>query len=147
MKNPLHTIEEYELFLYTLNESFPSIKHSTIVLIRRGISLAKSIGEIQFDKGFRLVVRERLLFDRQPGIMDWYGYEIWKGDKKISWYDSQPHPNDTNLESSYPHHKHVSPNINRNRIPAPQMSFTQPNLPVVIREIEELIKKESDEVK
>ena len=142
MKNPLRNIEEYELFLYTLKEAFPSIKHSTIVLIRRGVTLAKSTGEIHFDQGFRLVVRERLLFDRLPGIIDWYGYEIWKGDKKLSWYDSQPHPGDANLESSHPHHKHVPPNINRNRIPAPQMSFTQPNLGVVIREIEELVEKE-----
>ena len=142
MKNPLHTIEEYELFLYTLNEAFPSIKHSTIVLVRRGVTLAKSKGEIHFDQGVRLVIRERLLFDRQPGIIDWYGYEIWKGDKKLFWYDSQPHPGDSNLEGSHPHHKHVPPNINRNRIPAPQMSFTQPNLGVVIREIEKLVEKE-----
>jgi len=142
MKNPLHTIEEYELFLYTLKEAFPMIKHSTMVLIRRGVTLAKSTGEIHFDQGVRLVVRERILFDRQPGIIDWYGYEIWKDDKKLFWYDSQPHPGDSNLESSYPHHKHVPPNINRNRIPAPQMSFTQPNLGVVIREIETLVEKE-----
>jgi hypothetical protein len=142
MKNPLHTIEDYELFLYTLKETFPSIKHSTVVLIRRGVTLAKSTGEIHFARKFRLVIRERLLFDRQPGIIDWYGYEIWKDDSKLSWYDSQPHPNDSDLESSHPHHKHVPPNPNRNRIPALQMSFTKPNIPKVIREIEELIEKE-----
>jgi len=70
MKNPLDTIEQYELFLYTLKEAFPSIKHSTIVFIRRGVTLARSAGEIHFNQGFRLVVRERLLFDRQPGIID-----------------------------------------------------------------------------
>ncbi len=143
MKNPLDTIEQYELFLYTLKETFPAIKQSTIVFIRRGVTLAKSAGEIHFDQGVRLVVRERLLFDRQPGIIDWYGYEIWKDDKKLFWYDSQPHPGVSNIESSHPHHKHVPPNINRNRIPAPQMSFTQPNLGVVIQEIEKLIEKES----
>jgi hypothetical protein len=40
-----------------------------------------------------------------------------------------------------PHHKHIPPNIKHNRIPAPQMSFTQPNLPALIREIESLIKE------
>jgi hypothetical protein len=144
MKNPLDTIEQYELFLYTLKEAFPTIKHSTIVFIRRGVTLAKSAGEIHFNQGFRLVVRERLLFDRQPGIIDWYGYEIWKDNRKLFWYDSQPHPGDSKLESSHPHHKHVPPNINRNRIPAPQMSFTQPNLGAVIREIEKLIEKEGN---
>lgn len=140
MNNPLQTIEDYELFLYTLQESFPSIQQSTVVLIRRGISLAKSDGEIHFSKGFRLVLRERLLFDRQPGIIDWYGYEVWRNDEKLYWYDSQPHPSDTKLESTHPHHKHIPPNINRNRIPAPEMSFLKPNLPSVIREIEELIR-------
>ena len=38
----------------------------------------------------------------------------------------------------FPHHKHVLPNIKHNRIPAPDMSFTQPNLPALIREVEEL---------
>ncbi len=143
MKNPLHTIEDYELFLYTLTEAFEVIKHSTVVLIRRGVSLAKSTGEIQFDKGFRLVVRERLLFNRQPAVIDWYGYEVWKDDKKLYWYDSQPHPDDETLYSSHPHHKHIPPNIKRNRILAPQMSFTQPNLPELIYEIEALIEKET----
>jgi len=143
MKNPLQTIEEYELYLYTLQEHFPSIKESTVVFIRRGISLGKSTGELHFGKGFRLVLRERLLFERQPGIIDWYGYEVWKGDEKLFWYDSQPHPGDPALESSHPHHKHIPPNINRNRIPAPHLSFSKPNLPVIIHEIETLIEKEN----
>jgi hypothetical protein len=53
------------------------------------------------------------------------------------------------LASSHPHHKHIPPNIKRNRIPAPQMSFIQANLPVLIQEIEDLIKElvnESDEL-
>ncbi len=35
-----------------------------------------------------------------------------------------------------PHHKHVPPDIKRNRIPAPALSFTRPNLPLLIEEIE-----------
>jgi hypothetical protein len=58
---------------------------------------------------------------------------------------TQPHPNDPSLASTDPHHKHVPPNIKRNRIPAPQMSFTQPNLPALIQEIEELFKNEKRE--
>ena len=41
--------------------------------------------------------------------------------------------------STHPHHKHTPPNIKRNRLPAPQMSFSAPNLPALIREIEALI--------
>jgi len=36
--------------------------------------------------------------------------------------------------------EHVPPDIKHNRIPAPEMGFTRPNLPVLIREIEELAK-------
>ncbi len=79
MKNPLRTVEDYELFLYTLREKFPSIRHSTITLIRKGASLARVIGELSFDKEIRLVVRERIVYDRLPAIIDWYGYEVWPG--------------------------------------------------------------------
>jgi len=141
MKQPFQSIENYELFLYTLEESFPSINHSSVSLIRRGASLARVSGEICFAGGYRLVIRERLLFHCSPIIIDWYGYEIWLGEELLSRYDCQPHPGDPDLESSYPHHKHILPNLNRNRIPAPNMSFNQPNLPEVIREIDSLIAK------
>lgn len=101
MRQPFHSIETYELFLYTLEENFPSINHSSVSLIRRGATLAR--------------------------------------------YDCQPHPGDPFLESSYPHHKHILPNLNRNRIPAPNMSLNQPNLPGVIREIDSLIAKKKTE--
>ncbi|MEW5719295.1 MAG: DUF6516 family protein, partial [Chloroflexota bacterium] len=61
------------------------------------------------------------------------------------WYDDFPHPNDQTLTLSFPHHKHISPDIKRNRVPAPEISFTRPNLPILLREIEELAKSESTE--
>lgn len=137
--NPLRTPEDYELFLYTLSEHFSSIQRSTLTFVRRGISLARVSGELIFDQGLRLVVLERLTFDRLPAVIDGYGYEVWKGEKKVYWYDPQPHPNDPSLQSTHPHHKHVPPDIKHNRIPAPGLSFTQPNLPDLIREIEGLI--------
>jgi hypothetical protein len=139
MSNPLRTLEDYELFLYTLAEQFPSVRRSTLILIRRGATLARVAGELYFDRGIRLVVRERILYHRLPALMDWYGYEVWQGEQKLYWYDSQPHPDDPTLQSAHPHHKHVPPDIKHNRIPAPEMSFNQPNLPVLIREIEALI--------
>jgi len=36
----------------------------------------------------------------------------------------------------HPHHKHISPDLKHNRIPAPGISFKQPNLPTLIEEIE-----------
>ncbi|MCP5103200.1 MAG: hypothetical protein GY950_07475 [bacterium] len=146
MRKSIQTIEDYEFFLYSLSEKFPSIKRSTVTLVRRGATLARVTGELYFDKGYRLVVRERLLYHRSPVVIDWYGYEILEGDEKYCRYDSQPHPNDPTLESTFPHHKHIPPNINRNRIPAPGMSFNRPNLPELIREVEALIEKMGKDV-
>ncbi len=68
-----------------------------------------------------------------------YGYEIYRDQERLYWYDDFPHPHDPTLASTYPHHKHVPPNIKRNRIPAPEISFTEPNLPRIIAEVVRLI--------
>lgn len=133
------SLEDYELFLYTLQGEFPCVRSSTVTLVRRGNSLARVAGEIHFDREFRLVLRERLLYDRLPVAIDEYGYEIWQGAEKLCWYDSQPHPDDATLQSTHPHHKHIPPDIKHHRIPAPQMSFHQPNIPCLIEEIDQLI--------
>lgn len=43
------------------------------------------------------------------------------------------------LASTHPHHKHIPPDIKHNRIPAPSLGFTQPNLPFLIQEIEQTL--------
>lgn len=141
MNNPLRTSEDYELFLYRLSEQFPLVRQSTVRFIRRGVSLARVTGELHFDHSIRLVVRERVVYQRLPVAIDSYGYEVWCGDEKLYWYDSQPHPNDPTLQSTEPHHKYIRPDIKNHRIPAMDMSFNQPNLPVLIKEIEALIEK------
>jgi hypothetical protein len=142
--NPLRTPKDYELFLYTLSEHFPSVRHSTLTFVRKGASLARVAGEIHFGHGIRLVVRERILYDRLPAVIDWYGYEVWQENEKLYWYDSQPHPDDPTLRSSHPHHKHIPPDMKHHRIPAPEMRFTRPNLPSLIQEIEGLIENTTD---
>lgn len=137
--DPLRSLADYELFLYSLPEAFPSIQGSSLVLVRRGATLARVAGEIHFARQMRLLIRERLVFDRLPGQIEGYGYEVWRGGEKLFWYDSQPHPEEPLLQSTHPHHKHVPPDIKHNRIPAPTMSFQRPNLPVLVREIEELL--------
>jgi hypothetical protein len=139
MSDPWRTPEDYELFLYTLAEQFPLVRRSTITLVRRGASLARVAGEVYFDTDLRLVVRERIVYDRLPIVIDSYGYEVWRGEEKLYWYDSQPHPGEPLLQSTHPHHKHVPPDLKHNRVPAPALSFTQPNLPILIREIGELL--------
>ena len=139
--NPFQSLRDYEEFVYTLQQSFPAIKSSSLVVIRRGRLIAVLQGELIFSGGYRLVTKERLSCDAGAVVVESYGYELWRNAEKLAWYDSQPHLNDATLTSTHPHHKHIPPNIKRNRIPAPQMSFTRPNLPVLIQEIEELIQE------
>lgn len=144
MTNVLRTAEDYELFLYSLPDLFPSIKHSTITFVRIGRSLARVSGDLKFEHDIRVVIRERLIYHRLPAILDWYGYEVWRGDEKLYWYDPPPHPNDLDLQSTHPHHKHIPPDIKHHRIPAPGLSFDKPNLPIIIREVENLIQQIED---
>lgn len=139
MKNALRTPEDYEHFIYSLQDKYNVIEHSTVTFVRKGAFLAKISGELHFAQKIKLVIRERIIFDRLPAVIDWYGYEVWQGDKKLYWYDSQPDPKDPALQTTHPHHKHVQPNIKHNRVPAPDMSFIQPNLSYLINEIESLL--------
>jgi hypothetical protein len=139
MSHPFRTPEDYELFLYSLIEEHSAVKRSTITFIRIGSSLARVAGERYFDNDIRLVVRERVLYHRLPMVLDWYGYEVYRGEEKLYWYDSQPHPHDDTLQSTDPHHKHIHPGIKHNRIPAPNMAFDKPNIPALVAEIEQLL--------
>jgi Family of unknown function (DUF6516) len=142
--NPFQSLRDYEAHVYTLKQQFSAIQRSTLVLIRRGKRTALLHGEIAFSKGYRLSLNERLSFDDGPVVIEDYGYELWRNHEKLAWYDAQPHPNDPELASTFPHHKHIPPDIKHHRIPAPNMSFTQPNLPVLIQEVEELIRQENE---
>ena len=138
--NPFQSLRDYEEYVYSLQQNFLVIKSSSLVVIRRGKRVAILQGELTFAYGYRVVIRERLSFDDAVAIED-YGYELWHNAEKLAWYDSQPHPNDPALAATHPHHKHIPPNIKHHRIPAPEMSLTQPNLPALIQEIETLIKE------
>ena len=137
--SPFSSLREYEHFVYTLQHRFPAIRYSTLVIVQRGRLFAELSGELAFEGGYRLVVYERLSWDIGPLTIEGYSYEGWCGDEKLYWYDSQPHPHDPSLASTHPHHKHVPPDIKHHRIPAPGLSFTAPNLPLLIREIKSLI--------
>lgn len=137
--NPYRSLRSYEEFIYTLPQQFPFLISSTLVVVRRGARMVTVSGEIRFPRGYRLVVKERLTFDTGPLILRRYGYEVWQGDEKLTWYDSQPHPDDPSLAVTAPHHKHIPPRIRHHRVPAPELSFTKPNLPFLIQEIEQLV--------
>ncbi len=141
--NPFQSLRDYEEYVYTLQQKYLSIKASSLVVVRRGKLVARLQGELIFAQGYRVTISERLSQEIQGVVIEAYGYELWHKADKISWYDSQPHPNEASLASSQPHHKHIPPNIKQNRVPASQMSFERPNLPELIQEIEGLISQES----
>jgi len=130
-----HTLADYELFIYALQDDYPIIQTSTLTVIRQASDVATVEGELLFRNGIRLGALEVVRFDLTPPRLARYGYEVWRGSEKLYWYDSQPHPNDPALAVTDPHHKHIPPDIKHHRVPAPEMSFTRPNLPAMIEEI------------
>ncbi len=131
--NPLASLASYSQFLAAqLNRA--DVVHTTLTVWSTSPYTGVAEGEVIFIAGFRLRMREELDFDEQ--IIASYGYEIYKEAEKLYWYDDFPHPNDPTLAATYPHHKHVPPNIKKNRIPAPGLSFENPNLPLILQEME-----------
>lgn len=137
--NPFQSLRDYEFFIYTLSQPYNSIIRSTLTIKQKGRFFAELEGELTFTFNYRLSVYELLALTTTALSIRGYSYEAWQGITKLYWYDSQPHPHIPSLASTDPHHKHVPPNIKRNRIPAPGLSFAKPNLPFLIQEIEALI--------
>ena len=133
--NPLKSLADYSQFVAELLNR-PVVERSTVVVWSDSPYTGIAEGEVFFSQGIRLRMREELDFD--AGLITAYGYEVYRTDERLYWYDDFPHPNDPILASTFPHHKHVPPDIKHNRIPAPEMSFDRPNLAVLIREIEKL---------
>lgn len=138
MQNPLGSLASYSQFLAKLWNR-PNVTHSTITVWSASPFTGVAEGELFFVGGFRLRMREEIDFEDQ--LITSYGYEIYRTDEKLYWYDDFPHPNDPTLASTYPHHKHVPPNIKRNRVPAPGLSFESPNMPQIIIELEQLVSR------
>jgi hypothetical protein len=114
--------------------SRPSVARSTVAAWSDSPRTGILEGEVFFVHGIRLRLREEL--DFEAALITAYGYEVYRGDERLFWYDDFPHPNDPTLASTFPHHKHVQPDIRNHRIPAPGMSYTLPNLPRLAQEIE-----------
>jgi hypothetical protein len=91
-----YALSDYELFIYALQDDYPGIQMSTLIVIPQASDVATVEGDLFFRNGLRLHVLEVVRFD---------------------------------LTSDIKHH----------RIPAPELSFTRPNLPVLIEEIERLL--------
>ncbi len=136
--NPLESLTSYSHLLATLLDRQDVIR-STVTVWSTSPYTGVAEGEVFFVGGFRVRMREELDFDEH--LIASYGNEVYRGVDKLFWYDDFPHPNDPTLAETHPHHKHVPPNIKRNRLPAPGISFTHPNLPQILRELEEMMSK------
>lgn len=133
--SPLQSLTEYSHFVAGLPNR-PTIGRSTVVVWSDSPYTGVAEGEIFFLNGLRLRIREEL--DFEAGLITSYGYEAYRGEERLYWYDDFPHPDDPALASTFPHHKHVPPDMRRNRIPAPKVRFTHPNLLTLIEEVEAL---------
>jgi hypothetical protein len=133
MMNPLKSLTNYSRFVAELLHR-STVERSTVAVWSDSPYTGIAEGEVFFSNGIRLRLREEL--DFEAGLITSYGYEVYRGVERLYWYDDFPHPNDPSLASTFPHHRHVPPDIKHNCLPAPEMSFTQANLPVLIREIE-----------
>ncbi|MBN2032653.1 MAG: hypothetical protein JW836_05200 [Deltaproteobacteria bacterium] len=127
---------DYERWLYAIPAIFASVRSSTLRFFTTSAATGLIQGSVFFHNGYELRVSE--LADFATGDILDYGYEVWQTSEKLYWYDPQPHPDDPTLAGTFPHHKHIPPDIKHHRVPAPELSFTKPNLPFLIREVEQL---------
>ena len=133
--SPLKSLSAYSHFVAEALGQ-PIVQSSTVAVWSDSPYTGIAEGEVLFTNGLRLRLREEV--DFEAGLIISYGYEVYRSEERLYWYDDFPHPKDPTLASTMPHHKHIPPDIKHHRIPAPNMSFTQPNLPALIQEIEEV---------
>lgn len=134
--NPIKSLHDYNYFVAEiLNRT--TVERSTVRIWSDSPYTGIAEGEVFFANNIRLRLREELDFD--AGLITAYGYEVYRHEDRLYWYDDFPHPNDQTLASTFPHHKHLPPNIKHNRIPTSEISFSRSNLSVLIDEIERLI--------
>jgi hypothetical protein len=135
---PQFSRRAYEHLLYTLPHQYPEIRSSSLHLFTTAATTGLVRGSVWFHKGLELRVRE--LLDLSDGEILDYAYDVFRGEKAVRWYDPQPHPENPELASTFPHHLHEPPDIKRNRKPAPgispstelRTSFQAPNLSTLI---------------
>ena len=127
MTAPFRTTEDYELFLYTIVEQFPSVIRSTLTLVRLGSSLARVSGELFLDGGIRLVVRERLL-DMTVHLSLLTGTDTRSGRRTTSCTGMilSLIRTSRSFKAPHPHHKHISSRHQASSYPGPDDELHAP---------------------
>jgi len=130
----LDSVQDYSRHVYGLQERHPQIQQLRLSLYTTGTTDGILKGEIRFLEDIVLYVVE--IIDFAAGVIETYSYTVKRGQEALYWYDPQPHPENAALAATFPHHKHVPPQIKRHRTPAPEVSFERPNLDFLVEEIE-----------
>jgi hypothetical protein len=130
---PLDGLATYSAYVYAVAERHPFVTGSTLTLAPIGATLAKLEGRIECGPEIQVEVWE--LVDFAAKRIRTYSYEVYRRNEQIGWYDAWEHPEVLSLAATFPHHKHVPPNLRDHRVPAPGISFESPNLDVVLKDV------------
>jgi hypothetical protein len=133
----LKSYGEYARLIFSLLADRGTVESHTLAVYTVSQTVGITRGQINFRSGHRLRVFEHVDFAAHRILK--YFYEVTYEGESLWWYDPMPHPDVPELQSTHPHHKHIPPDIKHHRIPAPEMSFTAPNLPHLIEEVEAAI--------
>lgn len=134
MASVLRSHLAYSQFIFGLLDDRATVESQTLTVYTIGQTVGIVRGEIRFHSGHTLRIFEQIDFLAQRILK--YSYELYKQDVQLWWYDPMPHPRIPELQSTHPHHKHTAPDIKHHRLPAPMISFEQPNLPHLLAEVE-----------
>lgn len=132
----MESISEFESFVNGIKDKYREIKVSKLVFKNLGHTIGELVGEIEFDMDIKLNISERI--DFSDDTIASYRYEVYHGKNILYWYDPQPHPDEPSIAITFPHHKHIHPNIKHHLVPAPGLGFNLnkiTNLPFLIEEI------------
>jgi uncharacterized protein DUF6516 len=133
MSAPLDDIASYSAFVYGLTDRHSFVTNSTLTLAPIGATLAKLEGRIECRDGIHLEIWE--LIDFAARRIRTYSYEVYLRNEKICWFDAWEHPEIPELAFTFPHHKHILPDLRNHRVPAPGISFEGSNLDVVLEDV------------
>ena len=143
MSDTLNTYGDYARLIFFLLADRATIESHTVAVYTTGQTIGITRGHVVFRSGHVLRVFEQVDFVTHRIVK--YFYELTYEGGPLWWYDSMPHPAVSELQSTHPHHKHIPPDIKHHRVAAAEMSFSRPNIPVLIDEVENLIHKMRDE--
>ncbi|MBI4515240.1 MAG: hypothetical protein HY699_05420 [Deltaproteobacteria bacterium] len=95
--NPLSSLTEYSRFAAELLDQ-PEVLRSTVIVWSDSPYTGTAEGEVLFRGGFRLRVRQEV--DFAAALITAYGYEVYRNNERLFWYDDFPHPEDPTLVST-----------------------------------------------